>query len=160
MADLQPRAHLRAFIELAHRRLAADLRATPEDKANVSPGGDARSALHIVAECATVNGQIAAYLTTGTPPSLSREEREAHLRSFDTAEKALAYLDQETAKLLEAVDALDESTLGDEVSREVMGRPISRFALAELPAAHMMYHDGQINYIHTLHGDRQIHWNR
>ena len=161
MSDLQPRAHLRAFIELAYRRLAADLRAIPEDIVNVSPGGDARPALHIVAECATVNGQIAASLSTGAPLlRLSPEEREAHLRSFDTAEKALAFLAQETQKLLEAVDGLDESTLDDEVSREVMGRPITRFALAELPAGHMMYHDGQLNYIHTLHGDRQIHWNR
>ena len=158
MADFQPRAHLRAFVELAYRRLANDLRAIPEDKVNVSPGGDARPALHIVAECATVNGQIAACLSTGAPlPRLSPEEREAHLRSFDTAEKALAFLDQETQKLLEAIDALDESTLGD-VSREVMGRPLTRFGIAELPAVHMMYHDGQLNYIHTLHGDRQMHW--
>jgi len=27
-----------------------------------------------------------------------------------------------------------------------------------LPAGHMMYHDGQINYIQLLLGDTKFHW--
>lgn len=158
MADFQPKAHLRAFTERMLGLLTNDLKAIPEDKNNVSPAPGARPALHIVAECAVFNGFIAEYLSTGTLPSLPRgEEREALLRSFDTAEKALAHLDQETQKLLAAIDALDEDTLGD-ITRQPLGRPMSRFGLAEMPATHMMYHDGQLNYIHTLLGDTQMHW--
>ncbi|HZO90085.1 MAG TPA: DinB family protein [Chthonomonadaceae bacterium] len=157
MSALQPKQHLREMIQSARHRLVNDLKAIPAEKQNERPGGCARSALHIVAECATLNGTIATFLRTGTMNRLSREEREAHLRSFDTEETALAYLEQETQRLLEAVDTLDENTLGD-VSTEPLGRPMSRFALAGLPAGHMMYHDGQLNYIQTLHGDDKIHW--
>jgi hypothetical protein len=35
---------------------------------------------------------------------------------------------------------------------------MSKFALAHLASIHMMYHDGQLNYIQSLHGDGEIHW--
>lgn len=157
MAALEPKAHLRGFTERAHRLLTNDLKAIAADKNNVCPGGCARPALHIVAECAALNGFIARILRGETPERPGPEQREAHLRSFDTVEKALAYLEEQTQSLLAAIDTLDETTLGD-VSEQPLGRPMSRFALAELPASHMMYHDGQLNYIQTLHGDGQMHW--
>jgi len=158
MPAIQPKEHLRSLTERWHRLLVNDLKAIDESKNNVSPGGSARPALHIVAECAAVNGMVAHYLRTGTPaPRPPREERDAHWKSLDTLEKALAYLDEETNNLLGALDALDEDTLGD-VSDQPLGRPMSRFAVAELPAVHMAYHDGQLNYLQTLHGDDQMHW--
>lgn len=157
MPALQPKEHLRAFTQLAHRRLVSDLNAIAADKNNASPGGCARSALHIVAECAMINQFIAEYLTTGRAERPSPEQRAAHLDSFNTSEKALAYLETATQQLLDAIEALDEETLGD-VSDQPLRRPISRFAVAELPAVHMSYHDGQLAYIQTLHGDDQNHW--
>ena len=56
-----------------------------------------------------------------------------------------------------AFETLDENTLG-ETSDIPFGRPMSRMAIAELPAIHMMYHDGQLNYVQTLNGDKDIHW--
>jgi hypothetical protein len=158
MPVLDPRAHLRSVTERNQRLLVNDLKAIPADKQNASPGGAARPALHIVAECAAVNGMVAGWLSTGQrTPRGTAEENDAHFRSFDTEEKALAYLDQETNRLLAAIDALDPDTLGD-TSDEPLGRPMSRFAVAELPAMHMMYHDGQLTYLQTLHGDTQNHW--
>jgi hypothetical protein len=157
MPALQPKEHLRAVTERAHRLLVNDLKAIAEDRNNTCPGGCARPALHIVAECAAVNGFVAGFLETGRAERPSREERDAHLRSFDTAEKALAYLDRETQNLLRVLDGLDENTLGD-VSEAPLGRPMTRFAVAELPSSHMMYHDGQLNYLQTLYGDDQNHW--
>ena len=151
------KGHLREATALWHRRLANDLNAVAEGKENANPGGVAHPALHIVAECAAVNGMIAGYLSGGEFNRPTPEQREAHLRSFDTREKALAYLEQETQRLLSTIDGLDESTLG-EVSDAPLGRPMTRFALAELPAQHMAYHDGQIGYIHLLHGDNKNHW--
>lgn len=157
-APLSLKDHLRAQTERAHRLLTNDLKAIALDRQNASPGGVARPALHIVAECAMVNAFIADYLRTGTAaPRPSPEERETRLRSFDTAEKALACLDQATQNLLQTIEALDESTLG-EISDQPLGRPVTRFALAELPSVHMMYHDGQLNYLQTLHGDSVNHW--
>jgi hypothetical protein len=157
MSAFDPKAHLRGMTERMHRLLVNDLNALPPDRSNASPGGCARGALNLVAECAMVNRFVADYLTSGEAKRLPPEQRNAHLASFDTPEKALAYLDAETRHLLAVIDGLDEATLGD-VSDQPLGRPMSRFAVAELPAVHMMYHDGQLNYLQTLYGDDQNHW--
>jgi hypothetical protein len=155
---LSLKEHLRNQTERGHRLLVNDLQALAAEKHNVGPGGSARPAIHIVAECAAVNQMIAGYLRTGTrAPRPTPEEREAHLSAFDTTDKALNYLRDATEELLGAIAMLDESTLG-EMSDQPLGRPMTRFAVAELPAFHMMYHDGQLNYIHTLHGDTEMHW--
>lgn len=156
MAVLQPKAHLRETTLTIQRRLIQDLEAMAEDKINTCPGGCARPALNLVAECAMINALVAGYLRTGVAERLPPDQRQAHLASFDTREKARAYLEQTTQDLLNALETLDENTLGD-VS-EPLGRPMSRFEIAQLPAMHMMYHDGQLNYLQTLHGDDQIHW--
>jgi hypothetical protein len=157
MTALDPKKHLAAFTERVHGLLIKDLTAIPEDRHDECPGGCAHPALRVVAECAAVNGLVASYLSTGRAERLPPDQREAHLNSFDTAEKALAYLEQETRKLISAFECLDESTLGDR-DDTFFGRPMTRFAIAELPAVHMMYHDGQLNYLQTLHGDDKIHW--
>ena len=84
------------------------------------------------------------------------EERKAFYASFTTREQALAFLEQQTQGLLKSIDNLDENTLGDTIDGPI--GPMTRFALAELPAMHMMYHDGQLNYLHALHGDSEMHW--
>lgn len=157
MSTLQPKVHLRAITERASRLLANDLNALPKEKQNARPDGCARAPLHIVAECAAVNNMIARLLKGEAFQRPSPEEREAFLKSFDTAEKAVSFLEQETQTLLAAFETLDESTLGEETDSP-LGRPMTRFAIAELPAVHMMYHDGQLNYIQTLYGDDKMHW--
>lgn len=157
MTALQPKQHLKGFTERVKGLLANDLNALPEDKRSQCPGGCAKTPLSVVVECGMVNGFVAAYLTTGSTERMPPEEREAFMNSFDTAEKALDYLETQTQKLYAAFDSLDENTLG-EMSDFPFGRPMSRMAIAELPAIHMMYHDGQLNYVQTLYGDKEIHW--
>ena len=156
MSALDPIAQLRESTERARRLLTNDLKAIAADQTNTCPGGCARTALNIVAECASVNGMIATVLSGGEFQRPSPEAREAHLNSFDTPEKALAYLDEQTGRLQAAIETLDVDTLGDEMSP--LGRPMTRFGVAALPSWHMMYHDGQLNYIQCLHGDAEMHW--
>jgi uncharacterized damage-inducible protein DinB len=159
MATPDLKAHLVATTRDVYNRLVNDLKAIPADKQNVSPGGCARAPLTVVAECAAINGFAAQYLATGQMPGAlgaSREEREAFLASFDTEEKTLAYLAEQTDALVAAFEQLDVDTLGD--TTDALGRPMSRLALAQLPAQHMAYHDGQLNLVHGLCGDNQMHW--
>jgi hypothetical protein len=156
MSALDIKAHLRDTTQRAHRLLTNDLKAIAADQVNACPGGCARPALNIVAECAAINGVIATILAGEEYQRPTPEEREKFLASFDTVEKALAFLDQETQRLLAAFENLDESTLND--SMQQLGRPMTRMMIAELPGWHMMYHDGQLNYIQTLHGDSEMHW--
>lgn len=157
MPALNPIHHLQEFTKQAHHFMTKDLQALPEDKQNACPGGCARTPLNVIAECAMVHRMVGDFLRTGKAERIPAEERDAHLNSFDTMEKALAYLDRETQYLLGVLETLDENTLGD-VSEEPLGFPMTRFGLAQLPAMHMMYHDGQLNYIQSLYGDDKVHW--
>ena len=111
MPALVPKAQLRESTVRAHRLMTNDLKAIAADQTNTCPGGCARTALNIVAECAALNGAVATVLSGGEYQRPSPEAREAHLNSFDTPEKALAYLDQETQHLLAAIETLDQRVL-------------------------------------------------
>jgi hypothetical protein len=150
------KTHLREATHRAHRLLTNDLKALDHTTCLQCPSEKARHAVHIVAECAFFNGMVATYLETGELNRLSPEEREAHFSSFHTPEKVLDYLDHETQRLQAAFETLDLATLGEPCT--VFGRPMTRFAFAEMASGHMMYHDGQVNYIQTLYGDTDIHW--
>lgn len=157
MSTFDVRPHLHGAIERAHQMLVKDLNALPEDSAAACPGGVARPAIELIVECAGVNGTIAGVLTTGEFNRPTPEQRKAYYASITTREAALAELEQKTHVLLAAIDAMDENTLG-EMLPGVFGSPMTRFALAEVPFMHMMYHDGQLNYIQSLHGDSEMHW--
>ena len=160
MAAFDPKAHLVTTTRNVYDRMVNDLKAVPADRQNVSPGGCARAPLQYVAECGAFNDFIAGFLTTGQMPDAARagaEERARFLASFDTEEKALAFLTEKTEALIAALEGLDAETLGD-TTDALFGRPMTRYAVAEIPAMHMSYHDGQLNYVHGLCGDNQMHW--
>ncbi len=157
MADLDLRAVLRAGIERTHGLLVNDLNAVGDDKLTACPGGVASNAVHIIAECAAVNGTIANYLKTGQFTRPTPEQRKAYFEAHTTKESVLSELEKQTQALLSAIDGLDVSTLTEMVPDTPLG-PMPRFGVAQIPAMHMMYHDGQLNYIHMLHGDDQMHW--
>lgn len=155
--SFDPTADLVAFTHRVHHFLTNDIKAISAEKLNVSPGGSARAPLHIVAECAAINGMVAAYLMTGETKRLPPDEREEWMSSFTTREATLQVLNESTAALVDAIQGLDPSTFG-EISDQPFGRSLTRFAIAQAPAAHMMYHDGQLNYLQTLYGDTEVHW--
>jgi uncharacterized damage-inducible protein DinB len=158
MPSLDLKAHLEATTRNMHDRLVSDLKAIPAEKQNSSLGGSARTPLNIVAECGMVNGFVRQFLATGVAPERpAAESRDAFLASFDTEEKALTYFAAQTESLIAAFQGLSEDALAETTS-ELFGRPMTRLAVAELPAIHMSYHDGQLNFVHSLLGDSQMHW--
>lgn len=157
MPEIDHKTYIAGFTRVLLDRLIKDFDALPADKQTTSAGGCARAPLNILAECALFNGWIATYLTTGDSARPAPEARKAQMDALDTPDKARTRLQQETERLLAAIAALDPATLGDDCS-EVLKRPMTRLALAEFPAIHMMYHDGQLNFLQTLCGDPDIHW--
>ena len=156
MAELDLAAQLRATTERAYSNLVNDLNALDEEKASGSPNAALRPAIKVVAECGSVNGLLAELVRTGTATRPSPEEREAYYASITTRAEALAELEKGTQKLYAAIDAIAPDRWGETVptplgSMTVMGA-------ASFAALHMMYHDGQINHLHMLHGDTEMHW--
>jgi len=158
MSTFSPKQHLTGTIQFVHSLLVKDMNAVSADKANVAPAPNTRPALSLIAECASVNALIASRIETGAMPErLAPDARKAFLATFDTPEKALAYLDEATKHLVHAIETCDESKFGDPVMTP-LGVEMTIFGLAEFAAMHMMYHDGQVNYTHLLHGDTEMHW--
>ena len=157
MSTFDARAHLHGVTVRAHQMFVKDLNALTEENASKCPGGVARPAIEVVVECAGLNGSIAGLLTTGEFNRPTPEQRKAYYATITTREAALAELEQKTQILLAAIDTMDENTMG-EMLPGIFGSPMTRFALAEVPFMHMMYHDGQLNYIQCLNGDSEIHW--
>ena len=90
--------------------LVIDLKAIPADKHTVSPGGEARAPLKMIAECAQLNRIVADYIGGRAMRHVPREEAAAYYASFDTADRALAFLDEATAELVADIGALDVPT--------------------------------------------------
>lgn len=156
MAELDLAAHLRAATESAYQKLVNDLNALDEDKASASPNAALRPAIKVVAECGAVNGMLAELLATGAASMPSPEEQAAYYAAITTRIEALAALDTGTQKLYAAIDGVLPDRWGETV-QTVLG-PMTLLEAAGFAAQHMMYHDGQLNYVHLLHGDNEMHW--
>ena len=156
MPEVNINADLRATTERAYNNLVNDLNALDEDKAAGTPDAAIRPAIKVVAECASVNGLLASLITTGTAAMGSPEEREAYYASITTRAEALAELETGTQKLYEAIASITPDRWGETVPTPLGTMTI--MGAAGFAALHMMYHDGQINYLHMLHGDTEMHW--
>ena len=156
MAELDLKAHLHTTIGEAYRKLVGDLNALDEEKAVGSPNTALRPAIKVVAECGSVNGLLASLVTTGTAASPSPEEGEAYYAGITTRAEALAALESGTQKLYAAIDGVAPDRWGETVPTPL--GPMTVLGAAGFAAQHMMYHDGQINYLHMLHGDTEMHW--
>ena len=156
MAELTLAAYLRAANENAYNNLVNDLDALEEDKAAGTPHEALRPSIKLIAECGSVNGLVASMIATGAASMPTPEQREAFFASITTRDEALAVLKENTEKLYAAIDAVAPDTWGDTLMTPL--GPRTRAAAAGLAGMHMMYHDGQLNYIHLLNGDTEMHW--
>ncbi len=147
--------------------LMAALLALPEEKRQWSPLEKGRTALDQVAECAVTNKYIAVIIECACVPN-GREnltpETRAALNDAEAwnSEKAglardtdtvTAALQENTRRLIDAILAAPTASLDTEVKL-----PWEKTALSSViayPWWNMSYHEGQINYIDTLHS--QLH---
>ena len=156
MAELTLAAYLRTATEVAYSNLVNDLKALDEDKAAGSPHEALRPAITLVAECGSVNGLLATLISTGQASMPTPEQSAAFYGAITTQEAALAALQEGTQRLYAAIDGTAPDTWNDTVPTPF--GPWTRAAAAGFAALHMMYHDGQLNSVHLLHGDTEMHW--
>lgn len=132
--------------------LIAAVERLPADQRVWRPLDEGRSALSILMECGNVTEYVAEYLAGGDLPD---EEALPGPEDFADAEAACAYLEQATERLLEVLEGLSEAALDDP-------RPVpwdESMTLGDaiwIVAFHTAYHWGQVNYIQTLLGDREM----
>lgn len=147
---------LQTFLATAIPKATADLEAAlmrlPEDKRNWSAGGDARSALDMVAECAILNGTgVQAIQTRAFPADFDWAAYARQKEELVADWPALkAMLDENTARIVEVVRALSDEDLSLEVS--MFQSTMTLAQLASYPYWNACYHEGQINFIAFMLG--------
>ena len=149
---------LKGQAEYASRIFCLDLAAIPEDKIGACPMGVARSPLHFSAECAGFNLMVAANLRGEEYAIPSEEGKTAYYASIDTTAKAAEAIQTSTAALIAGLDAVSDEDMHKEVPM-YWGGTMPLYKFANLAINHMGYHDGQLNYIQSLYGDSEVHWN-
>ena len=135
-------------------------RAVPEDKLNWTPDASTRSAIDIIRECAvTPAGLAALFEGRGTDPDFLEEFG----RMMGQAETQTT-LDALEEKYRTAIDgAIQEiENCPDESLDKLFPVPwgtgtLSGRNLVILCYWNMVYHLGQINYIQTMYGDKEMH---
>ena len=149
---------LKGFAADTCKNYIADLTAIPDDKIGVSPMGEARSPLHFSAECAGFNGMLVSALKGEAIVMPDDAGKEAFYASIDTKEKAIAAIETSTAALVDALGTVSDEALLVEIPM-YWGGSMPLYKFAHVAISHMAYHDGQLNYIQSLFGDTEVHWN-
>jgi hypothetical protein len=146
------------LIREATNALVRTARAMPEDKAAWSPLDQGRTALNQIAECGQLSRYTVHVLTHREMPPLDMEAYARAVAEQDTLDKAIAFLQSGVDELVAAIEVFPESELGQTVTLP-FGPGITKTMdeMMVMTYWNMTYHLGQINYIQTLYGDKQMH---
>ena len=136
--------------------LLKDASYIPQVNLGYCAAGCAKTAAQILREIARANWEIAGAIK-GEEPEEAAEERAKQIEDASSLD-ALSRLVRESANAVcGAIDSHGEADLGNMIRMPWGGMfPLGQAIF--LPASHMTYHDGQINYIQLLLGDSKFHW--
>ncbi|MBS1723900.1 MAG: DinB family protein [Armatimonadetes bacterium] len=155
MASLKE--HMAKRIEEARDSYIKDFEALDECELGRSLGGVARVPYDFTYEVLFVNKRIATRLSGGDPGPFSMEGWMKAPEEYRDSKRMM----EEFRSTADEILRLWNGTPDGELEKEIplpSGNTTSPLDLAELCASHMMYHDAQLNYIQTLVGDAEMHW--
>jgi len=129
------------------QRLCRDTTYVPSEKLDWSPMDYGKSVIAILSEISRSNYEIAAVIL-GSPA------KKVETQDYEELQKLVINSAEEVCK---AIDSMNDEALEGEVQMP-WGAMFSAAEAILLPASHMSYHDGQVNYIQLLLGDTRFHW--
>jgi hypothetical protein len=147
---------LKGMLNMAAHFYISDLKASTQDHMTAKPGGAHRCPYDFTYELVKLNGLMAGRLRGEIPGEGGGDEYITAPAEFNNIETAIAGLQASVDDVLAAVEDLDDDGLED--TFEMWGRTWTKARLATLCALHLMYHDGQLNYVQTAGGDLAVHW--
>ncbi|MGC4047161.1 MAG: DinB family protein [Armatimonas sp.] len=134
----------------------------PEEKLTWAPSSTARSPLTIAAHCALVNRFFASIITDTMPETMpTPQEFFDGLREgagkIASREEAVALLEETTVELTSAVSGVHAGTI-EALRRSPFGPIPVQFWIEQGPG-HLAGHIGQVEYLQTIWGDLDDHFN-
>ncbi|HRF58319.1 MAG TPA: DinB family protein [Fimbriimonadaceae bacterium] len=151
-------------VRTTHKALEDLLRsaaAIPPDRLDWSPNETSRSTLSQLQEIAAGARWILAIVRDRRMPEFddhARRESDRLRQTYDTLERCRDAARATTDELLAEVAAFPDDHLEDEIALPFGGGTILTMAeILQLHYWNVVYHLGQINYIQTILGDREMH---
>lgn len=142
-------------------KLAKNIQAMPADKLQWQPLEQARSAHEQVLECAVINNMAAGIFRDQAFPNFETMDWGGMFGKAaaenDTTQKLIASLEKGTAELVAAIKTFPAEKLGETVMVPFDGSTRTWAEVLMFPYWNMTYHEGQINYIQLLYGDKGYH---
>lgn len=151
------RAHYAGWVMSCADFFAKDLAALTQEQFDGTYGGVTRSPRNIATEVAVLTSGTVKIVQGGDLAMPSDEVMASTEAELDTPAKAGHAVKAAAVELAKAVKAASDEDLAREIAMP-WGQAFSVYALAHLTATHIMYHDGQINYVQSINGDKEVHW--
>ena len=137
--------------------LLQDLEALPEDAFTRRFGGKSRTAADIIHEINLVNDHIAAKMRGEEGAPLQQEGWIVAPPELSSKGAVVDAFRASSANLTRTAESFTEAQMEEPMPTET--GETTRFDRCRFLAVHMMYHSGQLNFIQTLLGDDEWHWN-
>ena len=143
----------------ASKALVRIVKSTQPDKIEWSPLDQGRTVLDQVQECAVICFLSQDTFSKAIQPVFDFELFGRKKVEFNTIEKALEAIETNTEALAKIFEAFPEESLSMMVHLPFGpgGMTVSFGEFMMMPSQNMVYHYGQINYIQTLYGDKEMH---
>ena len=133
----------------------------PEDRLHWSPVPTSKSAFRIATHTAVTNGNFAKMIRERRLPSGEEipkflERTKASEQALTTREEIEALFRKNTDDVLVALDTLTSDDI-ELILNTGLGWTMPMKQLMNLPAAHVNWHIGQIDYLQTCWDDQEVH---
>jgi glutathione S-transferase len=149
------------MIHEAYEGMLTTARAMPEDKLRWKPLDSGRSALELARECTQSLNWCTGVLQGEPMPDFTPEVMQA-MQSEQAQWATLDDCERASVAKFEKLEAIVRSYPDGDLEKTIQlpfipGKDFSMADMIMVPYWNNTYHTGQINYIQTLYGDREMH---
>ncbi len=135
---------------------AKDLKALSQEAYDRPFGEKTRTAHDITAEVSGLN-MVMVSIINGTFSGMPSDDAQAgHKAAVSTLHDATQAILASGEALASAIESGGDRLTG--MTQAPWGETMTVFQLATVAVNHILYHDGQLNYLQALHGDDAMHW--
>lgn len=152
--------HALSSLAQAQKIYSQDLQALPKENLTKTAGGSARCACDFSYEVAVVNDRIFARMQGRDPGVWPFADGWAvapeDCQSLDAINSRVH---DSLQNMIDFIETLEEDKITERFDIPGQEKPSSIGELAAFAGMHTMYHAAQLNFIQSLNGDLEVHWN-
>lgn len=148
--------HITERIESAKKAYLGDLNAMSEEDLTVSAGGASRTPADFTYEIVFINDRVSKRLKGEDPGEFKFE---GWMKAPEEFNNKASIIEKFTSSLDEVISEFSKVP-EDEMFRviDTGNGETSPMDLVGFTATHITYHDAQLNFIQSLKGDSEMHW--